>query len=381
MRICSILTSFTTGGAETLVENLSATFAARGHYASVLSLSDAAQVGNPANIEQQMRERLHQAGVDTQSLALENRRNIVTGTLAFRKALQSVKPDIIHSHTAGALPILALAAARVPVVLTHHNSRLSFPPRAYWMFDRIVSRYVAISEQCKLQTQHHARRPVHTILNAASPRFRASTARSAPARHPIILAVGTPSEQKDYATLVRAAAHLREAMQPLGRRPLIQIVGGGAWVESLRELIRKHGVVDIVEVTGARSDVDALMREADVLVNSSLWEGFPIAMIEASMSALPIIATDVAGNREMVTDDVSGLLIPPRDPRALARALVRVLNDAQLYRKLSVGSLAAAQRFSIEHCADEHLSLYREVTDESTPYHDQQVPTGQRDAA
>ncbi|MEW9857047.1 glycosyltransferase family 4 protein [Novosphingobium sp. M1R2S20] len=361
MRICSVLTTFTAGGAETLVENLSTTFAARGHEATVLSLSDAAQVGNPVEVEQQMRARLEASGVGTRSMALANRRKFVTGAVTLRKALQAIRPDVIHCHTAGAVPMLGLAGARVPVVLTHHNSRLSFPPQAYWIFDRIVSRYVAISQQCEAQTRRHARRPVRTILNAANSRFQAARPRTAPAQDPVILAVGTPSEQKDYATLVQAAVLLRNLMKAEGRQPLVRIVGGGALVEDLREMVRQAAVSDIVDVTGARSDVDTLMREADVFVNSSLWEGFPIAMIEASMSALPIIATEVAGNREMVTPGINGILVPRGNPEALASAIANVLSDPALYSSLSKGSLASAERFSIDRCADEHLALYGEI--------------------
>lgn len=366
MRICSVLTSLTAGGAETLVKNLSIAFASRGHQPAVLMLSDASQVGNPTEIEQQMRTRLEANGVEARSLGLTNRRNMIVGALGFRKALRAIEPDVIHSHTAAAVPMLALAGARVPIVLTHHNSRLSFPPRAYRILDRIVSRYVAISQQCEVQTRHHARRPVCTIPNAASTRFRTARPRSAAARNPIILAVGTPSEQKDYATLITAAVHLRHMMATEGRHPTVRIVGGGPSLGALRELARQSAAADIVDVTGARSDVDALMREADLFVNSSLWEGFPIAMIEASMSALPIVATDVAGNREMVTHEVNGALVPPSDAEALAGAIARVLGDGQLYARLSSGSLAAAKRFSIDACADQHLALYEEITGMAT---------------
>src|SRR3546814_16904589 len=85
--------------------------------------------------------------------------------------------------------------------------------------------------------------------------------------------------------------------------------------------------------------------------NCSLWEGFPIAMIEAAMSGLPIVATAVAGNREMVLPGVNGRLVPPSDPAALARAVVETLSDDSQYAALSRGALHAARRFSPERCA------------------------------
>jgi len=130
----------------------------------------------------------------------------VAGTLALRRALRAIRPDVIHAHTARALFPLALAMPGVPVVLTHHNSRLSFPPSAFTLFNRIVDSYVAISDQCETLLRSHARKPVRMILNAASPRFHAGQPRVAAGRDPIILAVGTISAQKDYPTLLAPPA-------------------------------------------------------------------------------------------------------------------------------------------------------------------------------
>ena len=361
MHVACIITSFTAGGAEMLVGNLAEAFVANGHGATVIALSDAATLGNDEAIERAMMVRLREVGVTAKSLGLRNRRDPFAGARALRSALADRAPDMIHTHTAAAIPAIALARMRCPVVLTHHNSRLSFPPFAYRLFDRIVAAYVAISDQCAQQTQRHARKPIRPIPNAANPRFRASAPRTAPAQDPVILGVGTISEQKDYATLIRAARPLAERLAATGRRPCIRIAGGGDAIDELRALAAEQGVEDIVDLLGARSDVQALMAEADVFANSSLWEGFSIAMIEASMSALPLVATDVAGNCEMVLPGRNGMLVPPRDPDALADALARVVTDPALYAALSAGSLASASRFSIDRCTAAHLALYRDV--------------------
>jgi glycosyltransferase involved in cell wall biosynthesis len=361
VHICLIITSFTSGGAEVLVCNLAQAFLAAGHEATVVALSHAAQVGNDPGVERVMMEQVTAAGGKARSLGLRNRNNVIGGMIAMRRVFREGAPDIVHVHTARALPILALARPAAPIVLTHHNSRLSFPPRAYKLFDRLVSSYVAISDQCAAQTRDLARRPVRTILNAASPRFQATAPREAPARDPIVLAVGTISTQKDYPTLIRAARPLAEKLAGDGRTLRIRIAGGGQTIDSLHELVRTEGVGDIVELLGSRSDVEQLMREADVFANCSLWEGFSIAMIEASMSGLPTVATDVAGNCEMVIPDLNGELVPHSDPVALAGGIAAVLDDDRRYGQLSRGALEAAKRFSIENCAEGHLALYRDV--------------------
>lgn len=357
MRICSIITSFTSGGAEMLVCNLAEAFAGAGHQPAVLSLSDAAQVGNAPDTEAAMMARVRAGGATALSLGLANRNNLPGGALALRRALRTIRPDVIHAHSARALLPLALAMPGVPVVLTHHNSRLSFPPSAFALFNCIVDGYVAISDQCEALLRGHARKPIRMILNAAGARFRTGQPRAAAGRDPTILAVGTVSAQKDYPTLLRAARPLVDALAARGRSARIRIAGAGP--EFGRLAVQAAG--EPVELLGARSDVDALMRQADLFVNCSLWEGFPIAMIEAAMSGLPIVATAVAGNREMVSPGVNGQLVPPSDPAALALAMADVLGDDARYAALSQGALRVARRFSIENCAAAHLDLYREL--------------------
>jgi glycosyltransferase involved in cell wall biosynthesis len=361
MRIASIITSFTTGGAEMLACNLTEAFTTAGHSASILALSDAAQVGNPTDVEQNMMARVTRTGALPRSLARKNRNNWIGGAKALRRTLRVIKPDVIHAHTVRALPWIALARPGVPVILTHHNSRLPFHPRAFRVFDQMVFTYVAISDRCEAQMAGYARRPIRKILNAASPRFSTQTARPAPPRDPVILAVGTVSEQKDYPTLIRAAAPLVRLLARLGRRPDIRIAGGGAMIDDLRQLIRQEGVTEYVTLLGARNDVDALMQQADIFVNCSLWEGFPIALIEASMSGLPIVATQIEGNCELVIAGSNGELVPPSNPLALAKAIAAVIEEDETYAAMSQASLHAAKRFSIDNCAAAHLALYEEA--------------------
>ena len=357
MRVCSIITSFTSGGAEMLACNLAEAFAADGHDATILALSDAAQVGNATDTERMMMVRVRHSGARALSLALANRNSWPGGALVLRRALRSIRPDVIHAHTARALPLIALAMPGVPVILTHHNSRLSFPPAAFRLFNRIVDAYVAISDQCEAILKAHGRKPVRMILNAANRSFQADRPRSKPAHDPMILAVGTVSEQKDYPTLIRAARPLADALATQGRKARVCIAGGGPDLPPLKSV----AAGEPVELLGARSDVDALMRQADLFVNCSLWEGFPISLIEASMSGLPIVATQVAGNREMVVPGLNGQLVPPSDPAALARAIADLLSDETRYAAMSRDALETARRFSIENCAAAHLALYDEL--------------------
>jgi len=376
MRICSIITSFTSGGAEMLVRDLASSFAGAGHDVTVLALSDAGQIGNPRETESAMMRHIRDAGGHAASLALANRNAWWKGARALRAQWRKAAPDVIHCHTARALPIIALARPGVPVILTHHNSRLSFPPAAFHLFNRIVDGYVAISRECEQLLRGRSRKPVQLIWNAANPRFQTQRPRTAPARDPVILAVGTVSDQKDYPTLVRAARLLAAALLPQGSRPRIRIAGGGPMLGQLQTLVEASGARDYVDVLGARGDVDLLMRQADLFVNSSLWEGFPISLIEAASSGLPMVATRVAGNVEMVIPGANGDLVPPGDAEALAAAMAATLTGDEAYAALSAGALESAQRFSIDRCASAHLAYYGSLRDRRSG-----APTSERAAA
>lgn len=358
MRICSIITSFTTGGAETLVCNMVAPFAAAGHEPTVVALADAADLGNSSETEARMMQGVREAGGSALTLSLGRRRGLLGGARALRRLLAELKPDIIHAHTARAVLMLGLAGVRVPVVLTHHNSRLSFPPRLFAAFDRVVSAYVAISAECAEIARRHARRPIELIVNGAAARFRAVSPRTAPARDPVIVAVGTVSEQKDYQTLIRAARPLAEQLEGADRTPRIRIVGGGAPLPELQVLIDQLQVGHLVELLGPRHDVPDLLRSADLFANSSLYEGMSVAMLEALSAALPVAATRVPGNVELVADGENGLLVPASSPEALAAAMFQLLSDVELYRRCSAASLGRSGEYTLDACADRHLSLY-----------------------
>lgn len=362
MRICSIITSFTSGGAETLVCNMSELFQAAGHASSVIALSDAAQVGNSSQTEHVMMTRVRASGSEALSLSVGSR-GLIAGGLALRREIGRRRPDVIHAHTARAALMLSIAFPAAPVILTHHNSRLSFPPQLFKVFDRIVHSYVAISEECATQTRRLARRPVRLIINGAAAAYRSATGRAPPPMDPTILAVGTLSDQKDYPTLIRAVHPLLGQLAPHGISPRVRIVGGGAPLEHFRGLVAEEGLESVVELLGPRSDVPEIMRASDLFVNCSLYEGLSVAMIEAMMSGLPIVATDVPGNRELVIPGRNGLLVPPGNAEQLAESIAAILIKPDDYTSFSSGSLAASSHLTIEACADAHLALYHQASD------------------
>jgi glycosyltransferase involved in cell wall biosynthesis len=107
------------------------------------------------------------------------------------------------------------------------------------------------------------------------------------------------------------------------------------------------------------TDIPALLRTADVFVLSSRWEGLPLAIIEAMMSGLPVVGTRVGGVAEVMVDGETGLLVPPKDPEALASALNRLLEDAGLRRQMGeAGRRRALDRFTEARMLAETTAVY-----------------------
>jgi glycosyltransferase involved in cell wall biosynthesis len=366
MHIVSILTSLTSGGAEMLVVNLSKEYVAKGHRSTIVTLADATSVGNSAEMEATLRQRIRDEGGEVVSLNLGTSRNPLKGWWQMRRLMQSLRPDVIHAHTARALLMLYPAPGGAPVVLTHHNSHLSFHPRMFELFDRIVRAYVAISKETEAIFARYVCRPIAYIPNAASKSFAAKAPRAAPGTARQILSVGTISAQKHYDLLVDTAAEMKTRL-PATEMPKFLIAGNGVELEAMRALTREKGVADHVSFLGERSDIAELMATSDIYLNTSRYEGMPVALLEAMASGLPIVATRVAGNTELIGHEENGLLCPLDEPSALSDAIIRLFSDSLFYAACSKGAIRNAGTFSIDATTDKHIALFQRLVASQKP--------------
>ena len=163
---------------------------------------------------------------------------------------------------------------------------------------------------------------------------------------------------KDVPLLVRAYAKI-------DRRYRRTLRLGGRFADAIEEkwsrtLMRELAIEDEVEITGERphDDVIASLPKLHVYVQNSAHEGLPNALLEAAACGVPLVATAVGGMEEILHDEEDALLVPHGDPRALGRALERVLSDDALARRISRGALAVATELSLEREQGEWLELY-----------------------
>jgi glycosyltransferase involved in cell wall biosynthesis len=140
------------------------------------------------------------------------------------------------------------------------------------------------------------------------------------------------------------------------------VVGDGAIKPELEEQARRLGLGRRIAFTGFRNDVPEWMSEAAVSVLPSLSEGTSNTLLESMAAGIPVVATRVGGNPEVIEDGVSGLLVPPRDSAALAAATARLLEDGDLAARLGdAGMRRVRELFSIEGSVHETEHLYQRL--------------------
>ena len=141
------------------------------------------------------------------------------------------------------------------------------------------------------------------------------------------------------------------------------IVGWGELEQQLRKEVADRELEDAITITGRVPTVHEYYALADAFVSSSIFEGLPIAHIEAMAAELPIVATDIPGVNEAVIDGESGILVRPERPTELADAIVDLTSSSTQKKFGEAGFQHAKEQFSIERTVDSHLSLYAELTE------------------
>jgi len=174
----------------------------------------------------------------------------------------------------------------------------------------------------------------------------------------VLGAVARLSQQKGIEYLLDAFDVLRRRV-PDAR---LWIAGEGEDRRALEERAGRLGIAGHVHFLGHRPDVPALLRRLDLFVLPSLWEGLPNAIIEAMAARRPVVATAVDGTREVVVENETGLLVPPRSPGALASAMVQLLADPRLRRRMGrAGRQRVEAAFSERRMIEQTEALYDEV--------------------
>jgi glycosyltransferase involved in cell wall biosynthesis len=304
--------------------------------------------------------------------------------LELGRLMRARKYDLVHTH-APVASVLGRVAAKLAgverIVYTAHGFYFHehMPRQTYALYHGVEKSVAQITDRILVQSQEDYDTAVTTGLGSAEKirylgngidlmRFDPAASRDddrtrlrrelgIPEAHsPLIGITGRITEEKGFGELVEALALLRSDFPEAH----LLVIGGQLSTErdrfqdSLVDFIAEHGLESQVTFTGFRSDVQALLGLLDLFVLPSYREGLPRSVLEAMAMELPVVATNIRGCREAVAHEVTGLLVPTKNPRALAEAAGRILADQDLARQFG-----RAGRDRVETTFDERFVFAR----------------------
>ncbi|MFF5262488.1 glycosyltransferase [Actinomadura viridis] len=274
--------------------------------------------------------------------------------------LRTLKPDVCHAFLFTCCTrVLPLAwAAGVPVRV--NGRRGASPPTPTGLVRRVLDTASRRSSSQYVTNCHGIAREllgpggvpadrVEVIPNGVELPAEAADAARCPPRG---IVVANLIAYKGHADIV-------EALALLPGPPRVRFVGDGPERERLGALIEARGLRHVVELAGAVPDSRTLLPGHQFAVLASHAEGLPNAVLEAMAAGLPVIVTAVGELPGIVTDGRDGLLVPPRDPAALAAAIGRIAADPELRAALGAAARRTAQRYGVGECVARHEAVYR----------------------
>ena len=328
-------------------------------------------------------ESLADAGVSHISLRRTGKLDVYRlGGLAM--LLRLGRFDIIHAHMFGSnvWGTVLGKLCNVPVIIAHeHNWSYSGELMRRTIDRHVIARYatrfVAVSESNRTRMIELEGIPAEKVLvlpTAYIPHrvteptdIRAELGLAPDAR--IIGVVATLRVEKALEVMISAAA---QVIQTFPDAHLV-IAGDGPQRESLEAQVTSMGLTGHVHFLGERRDVTPLLQTVDVGALSSDWEGMPLFVLECMATGTPVVATNVGGLPEIVEDDRTGLLVPPRDPAALAAAISALLADPERGRLLAATAAERMDDFTIETVAHRFADLYEQLVSDAAPEPDSRV--------
>lgn len=367
--IVHVLHRFDTGGLENGVVNLINHLPASAYRHAIVALTEVTS----------FRQRLQRD--DVACIALEKPPGQGARVYPkFWRVLRELRPSIVHTRNLAALEMQPVAwAARVPGRLHGEHGRdvedLDGSSRRHQRIRRLyapfVQRHVALSRDLADYLTDRVGLPadrVSQVYNGVdAARFVPRTsADSAPPGWPfppgsfVVGTVGRLQTVKHQTLLARAFVRALAVAPDLRGRMGLAIVGDGPLRAACQEILSGAGVEDAAWLAGERRDVPELMRSFDAFVLPSLGEGISNTILEAMASGLPVVATRVGGNPELVADGETGWIVPSDDVEAMSARLVDLARDPQ--QSASMGRLGRAQverQFSL----DAMVAAYRRIYD------------------
>ena len=348
LRIAHIITPSRLSGAERYMMTLAERLNAEGHSCVILCKHRA----------QSVIEECARRGLDVQPVRLYGKAD-VTAPFRLARRLRAVHADVVHTHlsTASLWGSVAAHLAGLPAVATVQGRNTA---TCYRYADRLIANSQAVREHMLAQGIPPER--ITVVYNAVDVSAFRRVLSPAEAKQRLgldahRLIIGTAAHlslKKGHDVLLRAAAEVVKAAPDCH----FVLLGEGDQRSALERLGGRLGLRDRVTFLGFRHDAADVMSAYDIFALASWWEPFGLVFVEAMALGVPVVTTRAGGAPEVVAEGETGLLVPPGDPPALARALLRLATDGELRRRLGQAGPTRAARFDVAHLASEVEAVY-----------------------
>ncbi len=370
IRIVHVIPTLDTGGAEVMLAKLVGGMDRTRFSNTVVSLSSPGEIA----------KEIEAAGVPVLSLDMRRGRTDLVGLPRLVRLLRETRPSLVQSwlYHADLLSLLAAGFAGVPPVvwnlrctdmdLSHYPRHTRWVQRALAVASRLPKAVVVNSAAGQTLHQMLGYRVRHWVMipngfdmnrfwpdPAAGPRMRAEL--GLPTDSVLVVLVARVDPMKDHKTFLDAAGRVATA------RGHVHFLLMGKDTRTLDPMIHERGLAGRVHLLGLRSDVDRLLPGADLAcLSSAFGEGFPNVLGEAMASGLPCVATDVGEARTIIAN--TGVIVPPRDPGALAAALLDLVDRGPEARAM-LGHAARARiesEYALPLIVERYENLYSELS-------------------
>lgn len=395
LRVMQVVSNLDVGGAQEVVRTLAENLSKIGVVSVVCTFKDGP-----------LRQDIEALGIPVE--ILPERRYSITSLLSFirenleyrkslKKLLDKYQIDVIQTHLLRSMDFLVLSIRSQTgpkVFWTFHNAlfdlREDHLKKNHWLLKpkrfshhllyRIGSKYVdgivAVSQDVKTSILNTMPgippEKITVICNCVDVKrygegFNREQIRQELEFSPddqVGVVVATFKRQKGHQFLIEAASKLVNKFPNLH----ILFVGDGELREQLIEQTHTLDIDNHIHFLGTRSDVPSILAASDLFILPSLWEGLPMALIEAMASGLPVVATDVSGTTQVMEDGKTGILVQPGQSNKLELAVGKILSDPETAKKMGEASrLRVEKLFSAQKQANEYLELYKNQPLKDTP--------------
>ncbi|RKL61649.1 glycosyltransferase [Thermoanaerobacteraceae bacterium SP2] len=367
MKILHIINNLGSGGAEKLLEEcLPLMNNIEGIEADILLLTDKNNVFD---------KKLKESGVKIDVVPLRKPRNPIN-IYYIRRYILEGKYDIVHAHLFPTIYWTSIASKLIfknkpKFIMTEHNTQNRRREKSYFRYLEkfIYSSYdkiISISQQTQDNLISWIKPKQKSILKfivienginikkfiEAKPYNKLEINNKFTQDTKLICMVGSFKEQKDQATLIRAMKKLPYDIHLL-------LIGEGPLKEKNQTLVKEIGVEGRVHFLGFRNDIPSILKTVDIVVLSSHWEGFGLAVVEGMAAGKPVIASDVPGLREIING--AGVLFSKGDSMELATKINELFKEKDKYNDIAIKCQLKSNYYSIEKMVERYINVYRKL--------------------